>query len=47
MSKEYLLLFNAITDAIKGLELVRKMLMDSQKLAEAMFIESASENRPD
>ena len=48
MPKEYLLLFNAITDAIKGLDLVRKVLIDSQRFAEDMYIASAddSEGRP-
>lgn len=39
ISREYLLLFNAITDAEESLRLLRERLMDIQRKAEDLFLE--------
>lgn len=39
VSKEYLLLFNAITDAEESLRLLQARLIDAQQKAEELFIE--------
>lgn len=39
LTKEYLLLFNAITTAIDKLEIVRMKLMIAQQEAEAIYLE--------
>lgn len=46
ISKEYLILFNAITDAEHGLERMRKKLIRVQQQAEELFIER-DENEQD
>ncbi len=38
LPKEYLVLFNAITDAVKALEELRKALIDAQCQAECLYI---------
>ncbi len=46
ISQEYLLLFNAITDAEFALERLRQELMTAQRQAEELFVESReSESR--
>lgn len=40
MKKEYLLLFNAVTDAIKALQDLQLALVLAQQKAEDLFIES-------
>lgn len=46
ISHEYLLLFNAITDAESALERLRQELMAAQRQAEELFVESReSESR--
>jgi hypothetical protein len=39
MTKEYLLLFNAVTDAIKALQDLQLALMTAQQTAEELFLE--------
>ena len=39
MSKEYLLLFNAVTDAIKALQELQIALMVAQQSAEDLYME--------
>lgn len=39
ISKEYLLLFNALTDAETALQLLRQELIAVQQQAEALFLE--------
>lgn len=39
LSKEYLLLFNAITDAEEALRRLQITLMDAQRRAEELFIQ--------
>ena len=38
MPKEYILLFNAITEALKILEQLRNDLMQAQQMAEEIYI---------
>ncbi|MCI8689754.1 MAG: hypothetical protein HFF85_04010 [Oscillibacter sp.] len=38
LPKEYLVLFNAVTDAVKALEELRKALIDAQCQAEYLYI---------
>lgn len=40
ISQEYLLLFNAITDAESALERLRQELMTAQRQAEELFVET-------
>ena len=40
MTKEYLFLFNAVTDAILALESLRAELMAAQQTAEELYVES-------
>lgn len=42
LSNEYLLLFNALTDAESELLLLRARLINVQRMAEELFIESES-----
>lgn len=42
MSKEYTLLFNAITDAIAALEALTQALIAAQQTAEEIYIETSS-----
>ena len=44
ISKEYLLLFNAITDAEETLSALRAQLIAAQQTAEALFLESSVEH---
>ena len=47
ISKEYLLLFNAITDAEETLRVLRETLIAVQQRAETLFLEGGEpENRP-
>ena len=50
ISKEYLFLFNAITDAEETLSALRERLIAAQQQAEELFLEeedpSASQQRP-
>lgn len=43
IAKEYLLLFNAITDAEEALQNLRVRLMTAQQQAETLFLEKESE----
>ena len=43
LSKEYLLLFNAVTDAEKTLAELRESLLEVQRQAEELFLEKAVE----
>ena len=43
ISKEYLLLFNAITDAEETLQALRAQLIAAQQQAEDAFLEEAEE----
>lgn len=38
MPEEYALLFNAITDALETLDMLRKQLMEAQQNAEEIYI---------
>ena len=38
VSEEYILLFNAITDALETLDSLRKQLMEAQQQAEEIYI---------
>lgn len=46
LSKEYLLLFNAVTDTEKSLALLRETLLEAQRRAEELFLEEPGENEP-
>ena len=46
ISKEYLLLFNAITDVEKTLQNLREDLMAVQRQAESLFLEEEEEAAP-
>jgi len=39
ISKEYLLLFNAVTDAEQTLDRLRETLLEAQRQAEELFLE--------
>lgn len=41
ISKEYLLLFNAVTDTEKSLAQLREFLLEAQRQAEELFLEEA------
>ncbi|MDD3346135.1 hypothetical protein [Oscillibacter sp.] len=43
ISKEYLFLFNAITNTEKDLEHLRQQLIDAQRQAEEMFLEEPAD----
>lgn len=38
ISKEYLLLFNTVTDALESLEQLRQHLLEAQQQAESLYI---------
>ena len=44
IAKEYLLLFNAITDAEEALLQLQMRLLEAQQQAETLFLEEADEN---
>ena len=44
LSKEYLLLFNTITDTERSLAQLRETLLEAQRQAEQLFLEDASED---
>lgn len=46
LSKEYLLLFNAVTDAEHTLALLRESLLEAQRQAEELFLEEDSGDNP-
>jgi hypothetical protein len=46
ISKEYLLLFNALTDAESELLDLRARLIHAQRMAEELFMESEPEGEP-
>ena len=41
ITKEYLLLFNAITDTVQFLDSLRLKLIDVQRIAEEMYINNS------
>ena len=43
LSKEYLLLFNAVTDTERSLALLRENLLEAQRQAEELFLEGTEE----
>lgn len=46
LSKEYLLLFNAVTDTERALSQLRESLLDVQRQAEELFLEEGDSNPP-
>ena len=46
ISKEYLLLFNAVTDAEQTLAQLRESLLEVQRQAEELFLEEAGRDDP-
>ena len=46
LSKEYLLLFNAVTDTERALSQLREALLDAQRQAEELFLEEESDPPP-
>ena len=46
ISKEYLLLFNAVTDTERTLAQLRETLLEAQRQAEELFVEKAGEGEP-
>lgn len=46
LSKEYLLLFNAVTDAERTLFQLRETLLESQRQAEELFLEETAWDSP-
>ncbi|MDY3985201.1 hypothetical protein [Dysosmobacter sp.] len=46
ITREYLLLFNAITDAEATLSQLRAQLIAAQQQAEALFLDDPEESRP-
>lgn len=46
LSKEYLLLFNAVTDAERTLSQLREALLDAQRQAEELFLEEGEPASP-
>lgn len=42
ITKEYLLLFNAITDTVQVLDSLRLKLIDVQRIAEEMYINDSN-----
>lgn len=46
LSKEYLLLFNAVTDAEHALSQLRESLLEAQRQAEELFLERPAGEEP-
>lgn len=46
LSKEYLLLFNAVTDTERALSQLREALLDVQRQAEELFLEDDAGDDP-
>ena len=46
LSKEYLLLFNAVTDTERALSQLRDALLDAQRQAEELFLEEDGGDDP-
>lgn len=44
--KEYLLLFNAVTDTERSLAQLRETLLEAQRRAEELFLEGSDEDDP-
>ena len=44
LSKEYLTLFNTVTDTAEALERLRQRLLLAQQRAEALYLEQTEEN---
>ena len=46
LSKEYLLLFNAVTDTERALSQLREALLEAHRQAEELFLEDESKDDP-
>lgn len=46
ITKEYLLLFNAVTDAERALARLRDTLLEAQRQAEELFLEESAGDEP-
>ena len=46
LSKEYLLLFNAVTDTERALSQLREARLEAQRQAEELFLEDESKDDP-
>ena len=46
ISKEYLLLFNTVTDAERTLAQLRRTLLEAQRQAEELFLEAPGQEDP-
>lgn len=46
ISKEYLLLFNIVTDTEKSLAQLRETLLEAQRQAEELFLEESAKDEP-
>lgn len=46
ISKEYLLLFNAVTDTERTLSQLREALLEAQRQAEELYLEESGEEEP-
>ncbi len=46
ISKEYLLLFNTVTDTERALAQLREALLEAQRQAEDLFLEEPEEDEP-
>lgn len=46
ITKEYLLLFNAVTDAERALARLRETLLEAQRQAEELFLEESGGDEP-
>lgn len=46
ISKEYLLLFNAVTDTERALSRLRETLLEAQRQAEELFMEESGADDP-
>lgn len=46
ISKEYLLLFNAVTDTERTLFQLREALLEAQRRAEELYLEESGEEEP-
>ena len=46
IAKEYLLLFNTVTDTEKSLAQLRETLLEAQRQAGELFLEQSDENQP-
>lgn len=46
LTKEYLLLFNALTDAEESLRCLREEMLSAQRQAEALFMDGSGDTGP-